>query len=204
MRAACALGMNVAVIFYSRYGGTAALAAAVAQGARQAGATVRLRRVADLTVIEDRWSAANERIRAARGHLASVPLAQQDDLFWADGIAIGSPARYGAMCAEIRRFLDGSRQPSGDLAGKVASVFCSPSAVEGAQRATLTATLGSLAGHGVLVQAPARAEMDPTGRAAQRDGPPRASADHAPAELDLGPARALGRRLARRESRTRG
>ncbi|WP_437550305.1 NAD(P)H-dependent oxidoreductase [Sorangium sp. So ce367] len=204
MRAACALGMNVAVIFYSRYGDTAALAAAVAQGARQAGATVRLRRVADLTVIEDRWSAANERIRAARGHLASVPLAQQDDLFWADGIAIGSPARYGAMCAEIRRFLDGTRQPSGDLAGKVASVFCSPSAVEGAQRATLTATLGSLAGHGVLVQAPARAEMDPTSRAAQRDGPPRASADHAPAELDLAPARALGRRLARRESRTRG
>ncbi|CAN91334.1 MULTISPECIES: NAD(P)H-dependent oxidoreductase [Sorangium] len=204
MRAACALGMNVAVIFYSRYGGTAALAAAVAQGAKQAGATVRLRRVADLTAIEDRWSAANERIRAAREHLASVPLARQDDLFWADGIAIGSPARYGAMCAEIRRFLDGSRLPSGDLAGKVASVFCSPSAVEGAQRATLQATLASLAGHGVLVRAPARAEMDPTSRAAQRDGPPRASADHAPAELDLAPARALGRGLALLESRTRG
>ncbi|WP_437716137.1 flavodoxin family protein [Sorangium sp. So ce448] len=204
MRAACAPGMNVAVIFYSRYGGTAALAAAVAQGARQAGATVRLRRVADLTAVEGRWSAANERIRAAREHLASVPLAQQDDLFWADGIAIGSPARYGAMSAEIRRFLDGSRQPSGDLAGKVASVFCSPSAVEGAQRATLQATLASLAGHGVLVQAPARAEMDPTSRAAQRAGPPQASAYHAPAELDLAPARALGQRLARLESRTRG
>lgn len=198
------LSMNVAVIFYSLYGGTAALAAAVAQGAEQAGATVRLRRVADLAAIEDRWSTANERIRAARGHLASLPLAQQDDLFWADGIAIGSPARYGAMCAELRRFLDGSRQPSGDLAGKVASVFCSPSAVQGAQRATLQATLTSLAGHGVLVQPPARAEMAPTSRAAQRDGPPEASADRAPAELDLAPARALGRRLALFESRTRG
>lgn len=196
--------MNVAVIFYSLYGGTAALAAAVAQGAEQAGATVRLRRVADLAAIEDRWSTANERIRAAREHLTSVPPAQRDDLFWADGIAIGSPARYGAMCAEIRRFLDGSRQPSGDLAGKVASVFCSPSAVQGAQRATLQATLASLAGHGLLLQAPARAEMEPTSRAAQRDGPPRASADHAPAELDLAPARALGRRLALFEDRTRG
>ncbi|WP_441288525.1 NAD(P)H-dependent oxidoreductase [Sorangium sp. KYC3313] len=198
--------MNVAVIFYSRYGGTAALAAAVAQGADQAGATVRLRRVADLTAIDDRWSAANERIRSAREHLTSVPLAQQDDLFWADGIAIGSPARYGAICAEIRRFLDGSRRPSGDLAGKVASVFCSPSAVQGAQRATLQATLASLAGRGVLLQAPARAEMDLdlTSRAAQRDGPPQASADDAPAQLDLAPARALGRRLARLEGRTRG
>jgi NAD(P)H dehydrogenase (quinone) len=204
MRAACVLSMKVAVIFYSLYGGTAALAAAVAQGAEQAGAIVRLRRVADLGATEDRWRAANERIRAAREHLASIPLAQRDDLFWADGIAIGSPARYGAMCAEIRRFLDGSRQPAGDLAGKVVSVFCSPSAVQGAQRAALQATLASLVGHGVLVQAPARVDLAQASKKARRDGPPRASPDDAPAELDLGPARALGRRLALFESRTHG
>ncbi|WP_437601151.1 NAD(P)H-dependent oxidoreductase [Sorangium sp. So ce590] len=191
--------VNVAVIFYSLYGDTAALAAAVAEGAEQTGATVRLRQLADLAAPQDRWR-TGERIRAAREHLAAVPLARSDDLLWADGIAFGSPARYGTMSAELRRFLDGARQLSGDLAGKVASVFCSPSPVEGAQRAALQAMMVSLLNHGVLIQPPARAEMAPASRTARRDGPTRASQD----ELDLTPARALGRRLALARQRTRG
>ncbi|XXX78952.1 NAD(P)H-dependent oxidoreductase [Sorangium sp. So ce134] len=183
--------MKVAVIFYSLYGDTAALAAAVAEGAEQAGATVRLRRIAALAAPHDRWR-MSERIRATREHLACVPLARHDDLLWADGIALGSPARYGTTSAELRRFLDGARQLSGDLAGKVASVFCSPSPIAGAQRAVLQAMIVSLLNHGVLIQPPARAQMDPADTAARRDGPPRASSG----ELDLTPARALGRRLA--------
>ncbi|WP_437336684.1 NAD(P)H-dependent oxidoreductase [Sorangium sp. So ce394] len=190
--------MNVAVIFYSLYGDTAALAAAVAEGAEQAGATVRLRQIADLAAPQERWR-TSERIRALREHLACVPVARRDDLLWADGIALGSPARYGTMSAELRRFLDGARQLSGDLAGKVASVFCSPSPIAGAQRAALQAMIVSLLSHGVLVQPPARAAMDPPDTAARRGGPPRASSG----ELDLTLARALGGRLALTGQQTR-
>ncbi|XYI00122.1 flavodoxin family protein [Sorangium sp. So ce1128] len=195
--------MNVAVIFYSLYGDTAALAAAVAEGAEQAGATVRLRKVADLAAPEGRWRTA-ERIRAAREHLASVPLARVDDLLWADGIALGSPARYGAMSAELARLLDGSPHFAGDLAGKVACVFCSPSPIQAAQRAALHAMIAALLRQGALVQAPARAEMDPASAAAGRGGPLRAAAGETPARIDLAPARALGRRLALVERRIHG
>lgn len=198
--AACAARMNVAVIFYSLYGHTAALAAAVAQGAEQAGAMVRLRQIAGLAP-QDRWR-ASERIRATSERLASVPLARHDDLLWADAIALGSPARYGAMSAELRRFLDGPGHLGGDLAGKVASVFCSPSPLEGAQRAALHAMIASLLRHGVIVQAPARAQMDPSA-AARRDAPA-AGPDEAPGGLDLIAARGLGRRLARVEGRIHG
>lgn len=198
--------MNVAVIFYSLYGDTAALAAAVAQGAEQAGAIVRLRQVAGLAPPQDRWR-ASARIRATGERLASVPLARHDDLLWADAIALGSPARYGAMSAELRRFLDGPGHPGGDLAGKVASVFCSPSPTEGAQRAALHGMIASLLRHGVIVQAPARAQVEPRGAAARRGAARvhlRAGPDEAPGGLDLAAARGLGRRLALLESRIHG
>ncbi|XXY46652.1 NAD(P)H-dependent oxidoreductase [Sorangium sp. So ce269] len=195
--------MNVAVIFYSLYGDTAALAAAVAQGAEQAGATVRLRKVAGLAAPDGR-STTSERIRATREHLASVPVARVDDLLWADGIALGSPARYGAMSAELRRFLAGSPHLAGDLAGKVACVFCSPSPIQAAQRAALHAMIAALLLQGVLVQAPARAEMDAASAAARRGVPPWTAGGEASAQLDLAPARALGRRLALVERRIHG
>ncbi|WP_437735537.1 flavodoxin family protein [Sorangium sp. So ce1335] len=197
--------MNVAVIFYSLHGDTAALAAAVAQGAEQTGATVRLRQVAGIGAPEDRWR-TSERIRDTRASLASVPLAHHDDLLWADAIALGSPARYGTMSAELRRFLDGSGQLGGDLAGKVACAFCSPSAIQGAQRAALHALIAALLRHGLIVQAPTRAQMDPMApwSAAARRGPPAARLDEAPGGLDLAPARALGRRLAQVEHRIHG
>ncbi|WP_437612084.1 NAD(P)H-dependent oxidoreductase [Sorangium sp. So ce834] len=186
------------MIFYSLFGDTAALAAAVVEGAEQAGATVRLRQIAGLAAPQERWR-TSEQIRATREHLACVPVARRDDLLWADGIALGSPARYGTMSAELRRFLDGAKQLSGDLAGKVASVFCSPSPIAGAQRAALQSMVVSLLSHGVLVQPPARAAMDPADTTARRGGSPRASSG----ELDLTLARALGRRLALTGQQTR-
>ncbi|WP_234023477.1 flavodoxin family protein [Sorangium cellulosum] len=190
------------MIFYSLYGGTAELAAAIAEGARQGGAAVRLRRVAELAPT-DRWS-EQERIRAAREHLASVPLAQRDDLVWADGIALGSPARYGAMSAQLGRFLDDARRLSGDLAGKVACVFCSPSPAPGAQRAALHSMIAPLLAHGALIQAPARAETERMDSAARPDSQPPPEPGRGPLGLDLPRARALGRRLALSAQRTRG
>jgi NAD(P)H dehydrogenase (quinone) len=92
------------------------------------------------------------------------------------------------------------RHLSGELAGKVAAVFCAPSATQGAQRSALLSMTIPLLRCGFLVQAPTRAEIETMGAAAgPRDSVPPASrpaAAREPAEPDLSRARALGRRLA--------
>jgi NAD(P)H dehydrogenase (quinone) len=79
--------VNVAVIYYSMTGNTAALAAAIAEGAERAGATVRLRQVAELVPPE--VIARNPRALAAKEKAAAIPLATNDDL-------VGPPAGRSA------------------------------------------------------------------------------------------------------------
>jgi NAD(P)H dehydrogenase (quinone) len=207
--------MNVAVIFYSLYGSTATLAAAVAEGAEQAGAAVRLRQVPEL-VLEggDPWRGwTSDRIRAQKERLASVPLAEEGDLLWADGVAFGSPARYGNMCAQLGRFLDGGHRPwlTGELAGKVAGVFCPASAARGAQESTLLSMMGTLFHLGFLIHGLPRARAGQRSTAPVDDGAacgaPYAGGlgpDHLPTELDRAAARALGRHVAVAAGRLRG
>ena len=60
--------MKVLIVFYSRYGNTLALAEAIAQGAREAGAEVALRRTPDLASPEVRKRAlAQARARGFKG-----------------------------------------------------------------------------------------------------------------------------------------
>ena len=98
--------MNIAVIFYSACGNTAALASAIAEGAQGAGATVRLLRVPEIAPPSED---ASPRLQGVRERMASVSIASDDDLVWADGVAFGSPTRYGNMCAELKRFIQSRR-----------------------------------------------------------------------------------------------
>jgi len=68
---------NVAVIYYSSTGNAHALAQAVAEGARQSGAEVRLRRVAELAPAEA--IDANPAWRAHADSTAHVPVASRED-----------------------------------------------------------------------------------------------------------------------------
>jgi NAD(P)H dehydrogenase (quinone) len=195
--------MNVAVIYYSMYGNVAALAAAVAKGAESAGATVRLRRVAELLAPE--VTAKNARMRAVQEAYASVPLAAIEDLVWADGVAFGSPTRYGAMSAQLKNFIDqtGKLWLSGALVGKVAGVFCSTSTMHGGQESTLISMMLPLFHLGFLVQGLPYAEAEQMSMEEIHGGSPYGAssvsgpnADRPPAEIDLTLARALGRRIA--------
>jgi NAD(P)H:quinone oxidoreductase type IV len=116
---------KVAVIYYSATGNVHALAEAVAQGAAEAGAQVRLRRVAELAPEE-----AIDSNPAWRAHVDAtddIPVATNDDLRWADGVVFGSPTRFGNISAQLKQFLDrtGPLWAAGELADKVATGFTS-------------------------------------------------------------------------------
>jgi NAD(P)H dehydrogenase (quinone) len=195
--------MNVAVIFYSSHGNTAALAADVAAGAERAGAIVRSRRVPDLVSAEGAPGAAAS--SSLKDGYRELPLATNDDLLWADGVAFGSPTRYGNMCAQLKSFIDqtGSLWLSGALVGKVAGVFCTTSTIHGGQESTLLSMMIPLFHLGFLVQGLPYAEVEQMSMDEIHGGSPYGvsavsgpRSDRAPIEIDRTLARALGRRIA--------
>ncbi|PSR35776.1 MAG: NAD(P)H:quinone oxidoreductase, partial [Sulfobacillus thermosulfidooxidans] len=141
------------VIYYSMTGSVYHLAQAVAEGARQAGAEVRLRRVPDLLPLEVIES--NENIKQALEAQKDVPVAVLEDLTWADGIAFGSPTRYGNMAAQLKNFLDqtGPLWAQGQLAGKAAGFFTGAATMHGGHESTIL-TMSTFAYHHGMVIVP--------------------------------------------------
>ena len=131
---------KIAVIYYSATGHVHKLAEALANGAADAGAEVRLRRVAELAPEEvirgqDAW---HEHYVAASGSVREV---EPEDLEWADGFAFGTPTRYGLPAAQLKEFIDqtGPLWIKGALANKVATSFTSAANRHGGQESTLLA-----------------------------------------------------------------
>jgi NAD(P)H dehydrogenase (quinone) len=188
---------RIAVIYYSSTGNVHALARAVAEGAEEAGAEVRLRRVAELAPAE-----AIDRIPAWRRHLeetADVPLAELDDLRWADGFAFGTPTRFGNVSAQLKQFIDttSSVWAAGDLADKPVTAFTSAINPHGGNESTLLALYNSMHHWGAIIV--------PTGYTAsllyEAGGNPYGTAHPSgggsPGEAVLAAARYQGARLAR-------
>jgi NAD(P)H dehydrogenase (quinone) len=96
---------NIAVVYYSATGHIYEMAEAVAKGAKDAGADVRLRRVAELAPEE-----VIRRQEAWREHYeTTVPLVAEvklEDLEWADGFAFGTPTRFGLPAAQLKEVID--------------------------------------------------------------------------------------------------
>ena len=130
---------KVAVIYYSATGNVHALAEAVAEGAAQAGAQVRLRRVPELAPAEAIDS--NPAWRAHVDATADIQVATLDDVRWADGLALGTPTRFGNISAQLKQFLDrtGPLWFAGELTNKVATGFTSASNPHGGNESTLLA-----------------------------------------------------------------
>jgi NAD(P)H dehydrogenase (quinone) len=85
---------KILVVFYSRDGSVEALAKAVSEGAREAGAEVRLRRVPDIVPAAvmakvPGWEDRSKRMLSEYGAPTSA------DAEWADGIIFGTPTRFG-------------------------------------------------------------------------------------------------------------
>jgi NAD(P)H dehydrogenase (quinone) len=132
------MSAKVQVIFYSTYGHVWRLAEAVAEGAREAGATVEVLQVPE-TLPDD--VIAKMGATEAKKAFAHVPVADPKRLPEADAIILGSPTRFGAAAAQMRAFQDqtGGLWASGALIGKVGSAFTSTGSQHGGQETTLLA-----------------------------------------------------------------
>jgi multimeric flavodoxin WrbA len=111
---------KVLVLYYSAYGHIETMANAVAEGAREAGAKVDIKRVPEI-VPEEMARAAHFKLNQA------APIAKIDDLGDYDAIIIGAGTRFGRLSSQMASFLDqaGGLWMRGALHGKVGGAFTS-------------------------------------------------------------------------------
>lgn len=191
--------MKVAVIYYSSTGTNHALAEAVAAGAEEAGAEVRIRRVAELA--PDAAIDANPQWRRHVDEVApSVEEATLADLEWADAYAFGTPTRFGLPAAQLKQFIDSASKQWGEgvMAGKAVTSWTSAMNAHGGIESTILALNNVFYHWGCVIVPPGytddllyAAGGNPygTGHATGADGAP-------PSDEVLAAARYQGRRLA--------
>lgn len=185
---------TILILFYSRTGHVRSLAESIARGVEAAGADPLLRTVPALT--PDHASAQGSSLESPEGYL----YASKDDLRLADGLALGSPARFGTMAAPLKGFLETTSDLwlSGALIDKPAAVFASASSLHGGHEAVLQSMMTPLLHHGMVVMGvpysdPGLASTDGGGTPY---GPTHLDAEHLRAHEE-GMAVRLGERLAR-------
>jgi NAD(P)H dehydrogenase (quinone) len=137
---------KVLVLYYSAYGHVEAMAKAVAEGAREAGAKVDVKRVPE-TVPEEIAKAHHFKLDQA------APIATVDELANYDAIIIGSGTRFGRISSQMASFLDqaGSLWMRGALNGKVGGAFASTGTQHGGQEMTLFSIIANLMHFGMVV-----------------------------------------------------
>lgn len=188
---------RIVVVFYSATGNVAALAEALAEGARGEGAEVRVRPVAERAPREA--IEANRRWKAWVDDNPYDTVASLDDLEWADGIALGSPTRFGGAAEQLKSFIDttGGLWAQGKLANKVGTAFTSASTGHGGLETTTVAMNMTFYHWGTLIM-PLGYAADPSlmssGNPYGASWVSRSSA--APDDEALGAARVQGARLA--------
>ena len=137
---------KVLVLYYSSYGHIEAMAQAVADGARRAGASVDVKRVPE-TAPADVAKAAHFKLDQA------APVAKVEDLADYDAVVVGTPTRFGRMAAQMASFLDqaGGLWARGALNGKVGGAFTSTATQHGGQEATLFSVITNLLHFGMVI-----------------------------------------------------
>ncbi|MGB3273642.1 MAG: NAD(P)H:quinone oxidoreductase [Xanthobacteraceae bacterium] len=143
---------KVLIAFYSRSGVTEALAKAIAEGARQAGAEVRLRRAREVVGPEVMAQAPGWAEQAAALN-ARYEAPTPDDALWADAIVFGTPTRFGSVTSELKAYIDslGGLWAQGKLNGKAGSVFGSTSTLHGGNESTLLSLYNPMAHLGLII-----------------------------------------------------
>lgn len=191
--------MKILIVCESRYGNTWKLGEAIAEGARELGAEIRMRRPKSLYSEEEIkqnefwWKFYDSTYR-------DTPEVYKEDFTWADGIAFGSHTRFGNMGAELKLMWDQTSDlwVSGTLNKKAGCVFNTVSSRHGGNESTSITMLMPLFHHGMILVGNSYVEPKlfvagaPYGATAST-GP--IAAEH-PTEDDLFIARSQGKRLA--------
>jgi NAD(P)H dehydrogenase (quinone) len=142
---------RVAVIYYSATGNVHRLAHALADGAGDQGAEMRVRHVEELA--SEMVISQNQHWGRHRAEVEDEPTATLDDLEWADGIAFGTPTRFGNVAAQLKQFMDqaGRLWQEGKLADRIATAFTSSMTVHGGQESTILALNNTLYHWGMVI-----------------------------------------------------
>jgi NAD(P)H dehydrogenase (quinone) len=137
---------TVLVLYYSRNGAVKQMAQYVARGIESvAGVEARLRTVPAIS--------PNTEATEPAVPVAGAPYATLNDLRECDGIAMGSPTRFGNMAAPLKYFIDSASSVwlAGSLVDKPAAVFSSTSSLHGGQESTLLSMMLPLMHLGCVV-----------------------------------------------------
>ncbi len=137
---------KVLVLYYSAYGHIEAMAKAVAEGARAAGATVDIKRVPELVPAEVARASHYKLDQAA-------PIAKIEELANYDAIIVGTGTRFGRLSSQMANFLDqaGGLWARGALHGKVGAAFASSATQHGGQETTLFSIITNLLHFGMTI-----------------------------------------------------
>lgn len=137
---------KVLVLYYSAYGHIEAMANAVAEGAREAGAQVDVKRVPELVPPE---VAKNAHFKLDQ----PAPVATIADLENYDAIIVGTGTRFGRMSSQMANFLDqaGGLWARGALNGKVGAAFTASATQHGGQETTLFSIITNLLHFGMVI-----------------------------------------------------
>lgn len=190
---------KVLVLYYSSYGHTAALADAVAEGARHEGAEVTIKRVPETAPDEVVQSAGFQ-------HDGGHAVATVDELAKYHAIVVGTPTRYGRMTSQMAAFWDqtGGLWQSGALVGKVGAAFTSTASQHGGQETTLFSIITNLMHMGMTIVSldygyDGLTKLDEVHGGSPYGASTIAGGDGSrqPSEVDLGGARYLGAKVAR-------
>ncbi|SIT87196.1 NAD(P)H dehydrogenase (quinone) [Edaphobacillus lindanitolerans] len=146
--------VKLAVVFYSMGGTNYELAKWAEEGAKEAGAEVRVLKVQELapqSVIE-----GNEAWKATVDRTKDIPVVSSEDIEWADAIIFSMPTRFGNMASQMKQFLDtqGGLWASGKTVNKVVSAMSSAQNPHGGQEATILSLYTSMMHWGAIIAAP--------------------------------------------------
>ncbi|TML69705.1 MAG: NAD(P)H:quinone oxidoreductase [Actinobacteria bacterium] len=142
---------RVAVIYYSATGNVHRLAHALAEGAETEGADVRLRHVEEFA--SEMLISQNQYWGRHRAEVEDEPVATLDDLDWADGVAFGTPTRFGNVAAQLKQFMDqaGRLWQEGKLADRVGTAFTASMTAHGGQESTILSLNNTLYHWGMVI-----------------------------------------------------
>lgn len=189
---------KVLVLYYSSWGHMEQMAKAAAEGAREAGADVTVKRVPELVPLEVAKAAYYKLDQDA-------PIAEPLELADYDAIIVGASTRYGAMASQLKNFLDqtGPLWAKGALVNKVASVMVSTATQHGGAEIALLSTQASLQHHGMIIVPLSYAYQGQMGNDVVRGGAPygmttttEGDGSRQPSAQELEGARFQGRRVA--------
>jgi NAD(P)H dehydrogenase (quinone) len=137
---------KILVLYYSTFGHLETMAQAVAEGAREVGAEVDIKRVPELVPAEVARSAHFKLDQAA-------PIASVGELENYDAIVVGCPTRFGRMPSQMANFLEqaGGLWARGALHGKVGGAFTSTATQHGGQETTLFSIITNLLHFGMVI-----------------------------------------------------